>query len=142
MMVCSRCTSSSSQVIASGFMLLCMLAAEELKGQVQTRNIFDIRLGRQYNMLRDVTVDARKQRIEVSDSKLVLNVQNSALSQGKSALEILTQMPGVSLGQDDEILLKGSTGVNVMVDGRMTYLSGKQLSTFLLGLNADNIAKK
>ncbi|WP_186742302.1 TonB-dependent receptor [Spirosoma utsteinense] len=88
-----------------------------------------------------VDVVSRKQTIEMQNGKLIFNVQNSALSAGSSALDLLRRVPGVSLGQDDQIMLKGSSGLNVMVDGKMTYLSQQQLVQLLKGMNAENINK-
>lgn len=91
--------------------------------------------------LKEVIVQSKKQRIEVDKGNIVLNVQNSALTTGSSAFDLLKQIPGVSIGQDDEILLRGTTGINVMIDGKMTYLPGKQLGLMLKGMNAEDISK-
>ncbi len=50
-------------------------------------------------------------------------------------------MPGISVSQDDNISLRGSEGVQVLIDGKMNYLSGKQLADLLKGLNGDDIAR-
>jgi hypothetical protein len=101
----------------------------------------NIQLRNNFTVLQGITVRGKKERIEIDNNKLVLNVQNSALNPGKSALDLLKQVPGIGVGQDDELLLKGSAGINVLVDGKMTYMAGKQLSTFLQGLNAEDIAR-
>lgn len=77
----------------------------------------------------------------MQNGKLIFNVQNSALSAGSSALDLLRRVPGVSMGQDDQIMLKGSSGLNVMLDGKMAYLSQQQLVQLLKGMNAENISK-
>lgn len=92
-------------------------------------------------LLKAVTVKASKQALEIQNGKLVFNVANSASASGASALDLLRKMPGVSLGQDDQIMLKGAPGVNVMLDGKMTYLSQQQLVQLLRGMNAENISK-
>jgi hypothetical protein len=91
--------------------------------------------------LQEVIVEAKKQLIEINKGKIVLNIQNSTLTSGASALDMLKKLPGVSLGQDDDITLRGTSGVNIMIDGKMTYLSGKQLSVMLQGLSAENISR-
>nr|WP_295926446.1 outer membrane beta-barrel protein [uncultured Dyadobacter sp.] len=91
--------------------------------------------------LNAATVTARRQAIEMDHGKLVLNVGNSALSSGASALDLLRKVPGVSLGQDDQILLKGAGGVNVMIDGKMTYLSEQQLAQLLKSISGESISK-
>jgi len=101
----------------------------------------DIVLSDKIVSLQEVVVQAERERIEIDKDKIVMNVQNSALTSGKSAFDLLKQLPGVSIGQEDEILLRGSSGINLMIDGKMNYLTGKQLSTLLKGMNAENISK-
>jgi outer membrane receptor protein involved in Fe transport len=91
--------------------------------------------------LRAVTITGQKNRIEVKGSKITLNVQNSAVAAGGTAFDLLRQLPGVSIGQDDNIQLRGASGINVMIDGKMTYLSGKALVELLKGTSATNISK-
>jgi hypothetical protein len=91
-------------------------------------------------VLDDVVIVAQRPTIQAEGNKLVLNTENS-LSAGTSAMELLKTMPGVSTGQDDEILFRGTPGVQVTVNGKMTYLSGKELAEMLNGLNAADVAK-
>lgn len=88
-------------------------------------------------MLQDVTllqgVEIIKQRplIERQVDKTVINVENSILATGNTALEILQKAPGVSVDKDGNISLKGKQGVMVMLDGKPTYLSSEQVSNML-----------
>jgi hypothetical protein len=91
--------------------------------------------------MRQVTVTAPKNNLQVENGRIVMNFGNSALATGSSAFDLLKKMPGVSVSQDDNISLRGTEGVNVLIDGKMNYLSGKQLADFLKGLSGDNIAK-
>lgn len=91
--------------------------------------------------LQEIIVKGKKQLIEISKGKIVLNLQNSTLTSGVSVFDALKKLPGISIGQDDNILLRGTSGINVMIDGKMTYLSGKQLATFLQGMSAEDLSK-
>ncbi|MEI9946460.1 MAG: hypothetical protein WDN26_19845 [Chitinophagaceae bacterium] len=46
--------------------------------------------------LQAVTVSAKKQLIEMQADKLVMNVQNSIVATGNTALEVLQKAPGCS----------------------------------------------
>jgi outer membrane receptor protein involved in Fe transport len=92
-------------------------------------------------LLNSVTIRAEKRLIEQSIDRTVINVENSILSEGNTALELLERAPGVSVSQDGEISLKGRTGVLVMLNGKNTYLSPKELSTLLKGTNSNSISK-
>ncbi|MDQ1095879.1 MULTISPECIES: outer membrane beta-barrel family protein [Chryseobacterium] len=92
-------------------------------------------------LIKEVSINARKKVFETDKGKLIFNVQNSALSTGQTALDLLKRVPGVSVGQNDQILFRGSAGINVVIDGKMTYLSGSQLASFLMGMSAEDISK-
>lgn len=91
--------------------------------------------------LQEVVVAAAKKKMEVKGNRIILDLQNSALAAGGSALDALKSLPGISIGQDDQLMLRGSTGLNVMIDGRMTFVSGKELTQLLTGTAAGNISK-
>ncbi len=88
-----------------------------------------------------VTVVAAKNTLQVENGRIVMNLTNSALTTGSSVFDLLKKMPGISISQDDNISLRGTEGVNVLIDGKMNYLSGKQLSDFLKAMGADNIVR-
>lgn len=60
--------------------------------------------------LNTVTIFAARPLVERKSDRTIMNVANSVLSTGNSALEILAGAPGVSLDKDDNIPLKGKTG--------------------------------
>ncbi|PVD49637.1 hypothetical protein DC498_24195 [Terrimonas sp.] len=101
----------------------------------------DSATGRKTDTLQEVIVKGKKQVIEINKGKIVLNLQNSALTSGISVFDALKKLPGVTIGQDENILLRGTSGINVMIDGKMTYLSGKALTTMLQGMSAENLSK-
>jgi len=89
--------------------------------------------------LESVVIAARKALIERHNDKTVMNVENSIVSTGNTALEVLAKMPGVSVNQDGIISIKGKSGANVLIDGKSTYLSAEQLATRLRSLNSNEI---
>lgn len=111
-----------------------------LDGQTATTH-YDFTLTATANNLKGVTVTYQTPKIETEKGKLVFNLQNSALTSGQNALDVLSRLPGVSIDQNENILFKGASGVNVMIDGRMTYLSGGQLANYLKGLSAADLSK-
>lgn len=91
--------------------------------------------------LDEVVILKKKPMIEVDKGKMIFNVSNNTTNSGISAFELLKKIPGVGIGQNDDILLKGTSGVNIMIDGKMSYMSGNQLGIYLKGLSADDISK-
>lgn len=91
------------------------------------------------NQLAVVSVKASRPVIEHHSGKTIVNVENSVLAAGNTALDILARAPGVTLDKDDNISLQGKQGVTIMLDGRLTYLSGEQLSSLLRSTDGNNI---
>ncbi len=89
--------------------------------------------------LKGVSVVAQKPLIEHKIDRTVLNVENSVLAAGNTALEILQKAPGVTLDKDDNISLKGKQGVTVMINDKLTYLSAAQLATLLRSTDGNTI---
>jgi hypothetical protein len=91
--------------------------------------------------LQGVTVSAQKALIERKNGTTILNVESSVAAAGGTALDVLKRAPGVQVDQDDNILLKGNKGATVMLDGKLTYLSGDQLANLLKSLPAESISQ-
>lgn len=125
------------------FFLTVPLFAQDIKKQIDSPAKEDSStvMKDSAQQLKAVTVTARKDAIEIDRGKLIYNVGNSPASAGSSALDLLRKLPGVSIGQDDQIMLKGAGGINVMINGKMTYLSGQQLVQLLRGMSGESIAK-
>jgi len=101
--------------------------------------IQDIILKQEVKMLGSVEVNGSKKLVDVKAGKVVYNVENSIVSSGKSAYDILRQTPTITINQEDNLLIKGNSNINVMIDGRMTYLTNDQLTTMLKGMPAETI---
>jgi hypothetical protein len=101
----------------------------------------EIRIHQSDSKLQEVTVSAQKPFIEVHPDKLVVNVENSIVSAGNSALDILAKSPGVTVDQNDNISLKGKQGVNVMIDGRTVPVSAADLANMLKSMPSNSIDK-
>jgi hypothetical protein len=85
------------------------------------------------------TVTAKKPFIERRNDRTILNVENSILATGSSALDILERAPGVVVSQNDAISLRGRSGVIVMIDGKPNPMSGADLANFLRTLPSNSI---
>jgi len=100
----------------------------------------DIRLEEDSKMLGEIQVQGKKQMIQQEAGKTVVNVENSIVSQGLMAIELLKRTPGVVVDNDGNISLKGKENVLLMIDGKPTYLSAKQAAAILKSLPSNQIA--
>ena len=89
--------------------------------------------------LHEVAVVGRRPPIEQKPDRTIINVDASPSNTGSTAIDVLEKAPGVTLDKDDNISLKGKQGVQVMIDGKPTYLSAAQLADYLRSLPASAI---
>ena len=84
--------------------------------------------------LANVTLTSRKPFIQKLNDRIVVNVENSIVSAGSSAMDVLERSPGVNVDQNDNISLRGRSGVIIMIDGKPTAMAGSDLANYLKGL--------
>ncbi|WP_345953098.1 TonB-dependent receptor [Mucilaginibacter sp. PAMB04168] len=89
--------------------------------------------------LKDVVIQGKKNPIELDGSTLVYNVSGTIAGQGVTALEALKKAPGVFVENESNITLNGKAGVLIMIDGKQTYLSGKELTDLLKAMPSSSI---
>ncbi|MGI4761008.1 MAG: outer membrane beta-barrel protein [Janthinobacterium lividum] len=98
-----------------------------------------VALAPERHALAEVKVTATKPFIEQQADKMVLNVAASPLAAGGTAADLLSRAPGV-LEQGTGYQLRGKT-VTVMLDGKLTNLSGDELKNMLAALPANTLDK-
>ncbi|WP_028296444.1 TonB-dependent receptor domain-containing protein [Olivibacter sitiensis] len=110
----------------------------EVNGQQQIQ-VPEIILQAEAQSLAEVTVTAKTPMVERKDGALVVNVENTTLAAGNSALEVLQRSPGITLDKDDNISLMGKQGVTVLIDGKQTFLSAQQLANLLRSTDGNSL---
>ena len=103
--------------------------------------VADILLMPQAVSLQTVTITAAGRPVEAKDGKLVYNIDKSLTAQGTTAFDQVRKTPGITVDAEENLALKGSSAVTIMIDGKLTYLGGQQLSTYLKSLPAENLAR-
>jgi len=91
--------------------------------------------------LEEVIVKAGKSLFQQKPEGTIVNVENSILTKGSTALQVLERSPGVVINhRDNSISLNGKNGVVVMLNGKLMRLPIEQLVSLLDGMSADDIA--
>lgn len=99
----------------------------------------DVLLKADSKLLNAVSVTAIKPLLERKADKMVMNVENSAVAVGSSALEVLQRAPGVTVDQNDRISMQGKQGVLIMLDGKQTYMSQADVANLLRNMQSSEI---
>lgn len=101
---------------------------------------FDIILQTNTSLLTEVVVKGKKPVIETRGDKLVFNVEAASNTVGLNGLEVLRKSPGVTIDQQNNLMLKGRPKVQVYINGKPSMIQGNELASFLKSLRASDIA--
>jgi hypothetical protein len=88
--------------------------------------------------LKALSVVVDKPFMEHKQDRMIFNVENSIISVGKSALEMLNDLPGVSASESGGVSVLGKTGILLLVDGKSLPVDPVN---FLKGLDASQIER-
>ncbi|NTS42357.1 TonB-dependent receptor [Flavisolibacter sp. BT320] len=100
-----------------------------------------IHLTKTESEMQGVTVSARKPFIQRLNDRLIVNVDNSVVNAGSAAFDVLERSPGITIDQNDNISLRGRQGVIIMIDGRVSSMTGADLANYLRGLPVNAIER-
>lgn len=97
-------------------------------------------LAAESKQLKEVTVMAKRPFVEQKIDRTIVNVANSIIASGSTALEVLEKAPGVIIDrQNDQISLRGKEGVIVQIDGKQTFMPMTDVVALLRNMPSDNI---
>ena len=113
----------------------------ELSASQADLNLQPLSLQPQTTQLAAVTVTGKKPFIQKLSDRLVVNVENSIVNAGSSAMDVLERSPGVSIDQNDVLGLRGRQGVIIMIDGKPSPMTGADLANYLRGLPSSVIER-
>ena len=82
--------------------------------------------------LETVVIKAQRDMIQSNLDKTVYNVESSVSSAGQTAVEVLEEIPSVSVDIEGNVSLRGSENVTILVDGRPTNLTLDQIPADLI----------
>ena len=109
-----------------------------------TRNPYDIgkiNLSPDSRMLNEVNVVAEKSTYEMTLDKHVFNVGKDVGNTAGNAIEVLENIPAVSVDVEGNVSLRGDDGVRILIDGKGSGLSGMSTQDALRTLQGDMIER-
>lgn len=120
-----RTTASSFYVEVSfiGYVTKKITDIKVVNGKVDLQTIV---LGENSQTLDEVVVRAEKSQTEFKLDKRVFNVGKDLSSTGASALEVLNNVPSVSVSIEGAISLRGSSGVQILINGKPSVLASEE----------------
>ncbi len=91
--------------------------------------------------LGEVEVVSEKPIVEFQLDKKVINVDKNIVTTGGNATDVLRNTPSVEVDMDGNVLLRGSTNVNILIDGKPSTLMGGDKATILEQIPANTIER-
>lgn len=91
------------------------------------------------NVLSEITVTGQKAGMQMGIDKKIFAVDQSVISEGGSAGDLLQNVPSVSTDMDGNVSLRGSTGVKVLIDGKPSLIAGGNVAQILQSIPASSI---
>lgn len=77
--------------------------------------------------LGEVVIKAQRDMLQTNLDKTVYNVESSINASGQTAVEVLEEIPSVSVDVEGNVSLRGSENVTILIDGRATNLTLDQI---------------
>ena len=84
--------------------------------------------------LGNVTVTNTRPLVTRKPDRYIINVENSFLANGNSALDVLQRSPGLWVDNNGGIRIRGNQSVTVMINDVVQRMSGDELAEYLRSL--------
>jgi outer membrane receptor protein involved in Fe transport len=100
-----------------------------------------IRLHTNSTTLESVTIEGDREVVSAGLDRKTFTVEKMIVQSGGSLLQVIQNLPGVTVGENGNVLLRGSNRVTVLIDGKQTALTGFGNQTSLDNIPASAIEK-
>ena len=102
-------------------------------------NLGKIQIAPSARMMEEVQVTAQRTMVEYQLDKRVVNVDKNLVTSGGTATDVLESVPSVSVDNDGNVSLRGSSSVKVLINGRPYEMMGNDLETLLEQIPASSV---
>lgn len=110
-----------------------------INSATQEIKIPTIRLKEDATALQEVQVVGTRSQMKFEIDKKVFNVDQSIVSAGGVASDVLSNIPSVEVDNDGEVSLRGSTSVTVWINGKASGLTAENRAQILEQMPAESI---
>jgi ferric enterobactin receptor len=90
-------------------------------------------------LLKEVAITAKKEALQNVDGKKVFSVNQSLVSKGGNAADLLRNVPTLQIDGNGNVSLRGSTNVKVLVDGKPSIIANGDITQILQSIPASAI---
>jgi hypothetical protein len=109
-------------------------------GDMKTVQLPDIILSASTIQLKQVTITSKNPVLERKVDRWIFNLNNTIMANGSSLFEALQVAPFLKVS-DNGVSMVGKGGMGVMVNEKIIYLSGTDLTNYLKTLRSESVEK-
>ncbi|MGX5687775.1 TonB-dependent receptor domain-containing protein [Arcticibacter tournemirensis] len=91
------------------------------------------------SILNEVVVQGQRSTIQLGVDRKIFSVDQSIVSEGGSATDLLANVPTVSVDIDGNVSLRGTGNVRILIDGKPSAIGGGDIASVLQSLPASSI---
>jgi len=93
------------------------------------------------SILKEVAVTAKKEALQNIDGKKIFSVNQSLVSKGGNAANLLQNVPTLQIDNNGNVSLRGSNNVKVLVDGKPSIIADGNIAQILQSIPASAIER-
>lgn len=117
------------------------LSDVQIQRTTQLRDLGSLILSPDDALLKEVEVVAERSSVEMSLDKRVFNIGRDISTKASNAVEVLENIPSVTVDIDGNVSLRGDEGVRILIDGKMSGMAGISNRNALRAISADMIER-
>lgn len=87
----------------------------------------------------EILVESEKSLVELKPDRKIFNVSQNPVSQSGSLIDLLKELPSISVDQDGNVSFRGSEAVKIMIDGKPLGLEGESRNSILRQIPANSV---
>lgn len=100
----------------------------------------DIKLKSGTTTTEEIVVESENSNIELKSDRRVFNVEKNLNVTGGSAIDVLKNIPSVSVDVDGNVTLRGNSNVKIIIDGKPFGINGANMNTMLEQIPANQVS--
>lgn len=89
----------------------------------------------------EIVIEGERSRIEFRGDRRVFNVEDNINLRGGNAIDVLREVPSVTVDVDGNVSLRGNENVRILIDGRPSGLDGSNRTIVLEQISANQIER-
>lgn len=107
----------------------------------QTTRLGNIYISPTGETMEAVVIQAEVPAMQLGIDRKIFNVEQSMVSVGGSATDLLSNVPSLEVDMDGSVNLRGSSGVKILIDGRESAMAGNDIGQLLQSMPASSIER-